>query len=201
MIPHLTYIFVYNCILAPNIVLSAAHCVPTNVNGMLANINNFDLGRPGSDNQKAERIPISTIRVHSAHGLGASLSNDFALFKLSSPSSNPTVRLNTNANIPKLSDPELTVIGWGTTVQGVNSRPSVLQEVDVDYVSNNACKGAYGFNAVTNDMICCREAGQGACQGDSGGPLVLKGSDGSGDLQVGIVSWGYDCALEAYPGT
>lgn len=93
-------------------------------------------------------------------------------------------------------------MGWGTTREGVNSPPDVLQEVEVNYISNTACKRAYGSSAVSSEMMCCREAGQGACQGDSGGPLVIKGNNGEGsDVQVGLVSWGYDCALASYPGT
>lgn len=92
----------------------------------------------------------------------------------------------------------LTVMGWGTTIQGTNAPPPVLQEVNVNYISNSECIPRYGPGDVTNDMMCCVEAGQGSCQGDSGGPLVIQGS--SGDIQVGIVSWGIDCALREYPG-
>ena len=44
-------------------------------------------------------------------------------------------------------------------------------------------------------MICAGKAGKDSCQGDSGGPMV----DSEGK-QVGIVSWGYGCADEGYPG-
>jgi hypothetical protein len=45
-------------------------------------------------------------------------------------------------------------------------------------------------------MICAGEANTGPCFGDSGGPLVLRGSasDGSGDVQIGVVSAGSKCA-------
>jgi hypothetical protein len=37
------------------------------------------------------------------------------------------------------------------------------------------------------------------CQGDSGGPIVVsKGNDGY--IQVGIVSFGQDCAMPDFPG-
>ena len=32
-----------------------------------------------------------------------------------------------------------------------------------------------------------------SCQGDSGGPAVVPAKDGSGFVQVGVVSWGRGC--------
>merc|ERR1719387_1210144 len=51
-------------------------------------------------------------------------------------------------------------------------------------------------------MICAGVEGGGkdSCQGDSGGPLFLKKADGSELVQVGVVSWGNECANAAFPG-
>jgi secreted trypsin-like serine protease len=109
------------------------------------------------------------------------------------------IRLNEDSNEPQVGD-SLTVMGWGTTILGESAEPDVLQEVDVSYLSNNACRFSYPNQGVTNDMMCCLEAGQGSCQGDSGGPLIIPGANSAGDVQAGIVSWGILCALDAYPG-
>jgi trypsin len=121
------------------------------------------------------------------------------LLKLSTESKNTPVKINSNPSSP-LNGDELTVIGWGTTKQGVNRPPSALQEVAVEAITNTACRGSYSQSAVSSDMLCCDETGRGACQGDSGGPLIYKGSGASDDVMFGSVSWGYDCALPGYPG-
>ena len=43
-------------------------------------------------------------------------------------------------------------------------------------------------------MLCAGEEGKDSCKGDSGGPLTCDG------YHCGVVSWGYGCALAAYPG-
>lgn len=39
-----------------------------------------------------------------------------------------------------------------------------------------------------------------ACQGDSGGPLVIFGEAKKHPILVGVVSWGFGCAIPKYPG-
>ena len=36
--------------------------------------------------------------------------------------------------------------------------------------------------------------------GDSGGPAILRGNTAEQDVQVGIVSWAFGCALSNFPG-
>nr|DAA64573.1 TPA_exp: trypsin 2A [Locusta migratoria] len=86
----------------------------------------------------------------------------------------------------------VTITGWGALSSG-GSSPTQLQAVTTSVVARSTCNSAYG-GEITDRMICAGETGKDSCQGDSGGPLV------SGSTQYGIVSWGYGCAEEGYPG-
>ena len=80
-----------------------------------------------------------------------------------------------------------------------------LMEVDVKLITNEDCEqssdgmGNSYHNQIMENMMCAKDLGKDSCQGDSGGPLVLKSSQGA-DVQVGVVSWGYGCADEDFPG-
>ena len=91
------------------------------------------------------------------------------------------------------------VIGWGAIAwEGAGS--DVLLQVDLPIVSQQVCSNSYGAGDITDRMLCAGFAagGKDSCQGDSGGPLVVDNS--STWKQVGVVSWGNQCALPNFPG-
>jgi secreted trypsin-like serine protease len=115
-----------------------------------------------------------------------------------------------NGKSPKTTDLELKALGWGHTVDGLNGNPSdVLQEVTLNYVPNEECEKAaeneqisYG-DRITDDMMCTWESSRDTCHGDSGGPVVIANPNKESEipfLQVGIISWGEDCADHVFPG-
>lgn len=56
----------------------------------------------------------------------------------------------------------------------------------------------FTFNA--RQQVCAGVTGRDACQGDSGGPLFARMPSGGPAVQVGVVSWGFGCALTGFPG-
>lgn len=113
---------------------------------------------------------------------------------------NPNVEIISlpNADLALTDDDVLTVMGFGALSEiDYYTEPDVLQHVDVNYVNDTYCLGAYGTEYDPAVMFCAGRMPRGgfdACGGDSGGPIV------QGNVQVGIVSWGEGCARPGFPG-
>ncbi len=128
------------------------------------------------------------------------MKNDIALVELKSdiPAEYPRIKIpNQNdysvGNVVK-------VIGWGAT-EWDGPSASRLQEVQVPIVSDEKCDEAYAdYGGIFSSNICAGldYGGKDSCQGDSGGPLFYK--NGNTFLQVGVVSWGHECAAPGYYG-
>ena len=94
------------------------------------------------------------------------------------------------------------VAGWGTTSSG-GSLSAVLQSVKVDIFSHKYCEANSNYGMIFDETseFCAGKMSGGidSCQGDSGGPLVCVDENNHAIL-YGIVSWGYGCAFDGYPG-
>lgn len=192
-------------LIAPDIVLTAAHCQ-----------GGFDtavIGRTNLNSSDGESIPIKMETPHAEYN-DTNADNDFMLVLLERPTTMdfPFVKLNADSNSPSVGE-NVTVMGWGDIdVDLYNATyPDELMSVDVHIVSNQDCENSSGIivgldftydGAITDNMLCAADEGQDSCQADSGGPLVIQGRNGDGtdDVLVGVVSWGYGCALPDFPG-
>ncbi|ETN10410.1 hypothetical protein PPTG_10547 [Phytophthora nicotianae INRA-310] len=115
-------------------------------------------------------------------------SNDFAVLVLEKPSSFKSVAL------AALDDPDLKVgesaakIGWDDT-GGEGTMAYEPTREDVQLMSNDNCLD--GMN-VDDTMLCSRGIPNVAsCTGAYSGSLVVERP--SGDVLVGVLSWGDDC--------
>lgn len=181
-------------IIAPNMVLTAAHCME-GVDGNKPNMQ-VRVGAHSLKDGSGQAIKVAKTYTNQEY---PKLSKDVAVLQLAE---NITDK---NTKIVKLADQSffdakvkvgtpLKVSGWGTLTSG-GAMPEKLMAVDVPYVTNEVCNSsaAYGGKVQATE-ICAgyQEGGKDSCQGDSGGPLVVK--EGEDYVQVGVVSWGEGCA-------
>ena len=116
-------------------------------------------------------------------------------------------------------DSVATVTGFGTTSAESDQPSTRLLTVDVNIISNSACrsKNPVYSSKVVDTMLCASvpqggkvvqgvlcagtdilPTAQDACKRDSGGPLVQ--AEGGKNTLLGVVSWGQGCAEARYPG-
>merc|ERR1719400_804448 len=175
-------------------VLTAAHCTDGASPSSIAVL----LGEHRIDDSDFNRVAISAITDHPGYS-ASTLDNDFSILTLAEPvtfSSSVSPACLPATTSEDYAGQVATVSGWGTLSSGGN-QPTVLNDVQVTVQSNQDCNSAYG-NQITGNMICAASPGKDSCQGDSGGPLVTQ--ENNHYALVGVVSWGYGCAMAEYPG-
>ncbi|WP_424214295.1 S1 family peptidase [Streptomyces sp. BI20] len=174
------------------IVLTAAHCVSGSGNNtsITATAGVVDL-------QSGSAIKVKSTKVLQAPGYNGQ-GKDWALIKLAQPINLPTLKI---ADTTRYNTGDFTVAGWGAATEG-GAQQRYLLKATVPFVTDAACKNAYGTDLVPAEEICAGRLGVGGvdtCQGDSGGPMFRR-DDAGAWIQVGIVSWGQGCARPNYPG-
>jgi len=198
--------------------LTAAHCVENiSPQHLKVSVGEYDL-RNGIENTKA----VKRIYKHADYQLAVELNNDIALIELVESVDNLSITLVDLAATEQLAEDNspATVIGWGgrqgypATGGSTTDFPDVLHQVDLQLLTNEACKNILAQSStdtfegtfteidinITDAMICAYipGGGQSSCQGDSGGPLMIETNVGW--QQIGIVSWGIGCAADGFPG-
>jgi hypothetical protein len=185
-------------------VLTAAHCFYSDgrrvdnpagrfdvISGTANSVFPFDKG--------SQRSKVTKVYIHPDYP-GTSYDNDIALMRLENPVSvasyatlNTSSTLSGNATVPR----NVTVTGWGATLQGGSASPQLLQAT-FPVVDDETCSEAYRppKYKLTGNMLCAGlpKGGSAPCKGDSGGPLVVAGTA----VQVGVVSWGGCHDLQNY---
>ncbi|XP_078577348.1 trypsin-3-like [Branchiostoma floridae x Branchiostoma japonicum] len=184
-------------IIAPNWIVTAAHCVDGQSNPSQWRVSLGSHRRTSTDSTQQD-FSVTRIIMHESYDSNR-INNDVALMKLSgnaqfnnyvSPICLPTQDVAAGTNC--------VTTGWGDTGSGAST---YLMQATVPIMEWNKCNSAQYMNgAITDKMICAGydQGGKDACQGDSGGPLVCNYS-GKWTLD-GIVSWGYGCAQAYKPG-
>ena len=181
-------------LVAPNWVLTAAHCVDNSI--VLKDPKRLDV-IAGTLTYKTGgvRSDVEKMFVHPRwKQTGTELDFDATLLKLKTPMTAvaPIKLAAPNSTLPD--GLSVRVTGWGAISEGGPVSDKLLF-ANVPVVSNAECNKPESYDGrITAQMFCAglRAGGLDSCQGDSGGP-VMSAASGTREL-VGIVSWGFGCA-------
>jgi secreted trypsin-like serine protease len=169
--------------IAPQIVLTAAHCIPDSGPNttLTATTGAVDLEDPG-------RTVTQSTDVYKPGGVW--YEEDWGLVKLATPLNVPILPI---ATTPEYNNGTFTVAGWGRSVNG-GPQQRYLQQAEVPFLDDASCKTKVNTPQFgpSRNVCAATEQGRSECGGDSGGPLLHRDTDSSW-IQVGIVSWGGDC--------
>ncbi len=174
-------------------VITAAHCVDFIVSTSYLEI--LVGTQTLSDSGKGRRIAVADIIID-PKWTPRTFNFDVAILKLATAVTDISSAQLAPRNTEPVPNAQSTVSGWGSLASG-GSFPFNLQTVVVPNWDRATCNGRDAYNGqILSSMFCAGETGKDSCQGDSGGPIT----DITNTTLIGIVSWGFGCALPLKPG-
>jgi trypsin len=195
-------------LVAPTIVVTAAHCVLEGARQVPVSSYRVVSGRSALNDVgsgSSTRVIDSVIWVDD---FGKPLYDgdqqwDVALVVLDSPAAGTPISIAGPDERSLWAPGRLArVSGWGVT-ESAPYGTNYLRSTSVALLPDSACRRAYrghgGFRSATQTCGGRALGRHDTCQGDSGGPLVAYSADGTPRL-VGVTSFGEGCAGKYFPG-
>eukprot|EP00546_Thalassionema_frauenfeldii_P013468 CAMPEP_0178911158 /NCGR_PEP_ID=MMETSP0786-20121207/9523_1 /TAXON_ID=186022 /ORGANISM="Thalassionema frauenfeldii, Strain CCMP 1798" /LENGTH=209 /DNA_ID=CAMNT_0020583541 /DNA_START=17 /DNA_END=646 /DNA_ORIENTATION=- len=125
-------------VIAPDLVISAAHCPASSYADVVVNPHNIDYPQLAT-----ETFAVADTVSHPLYETINGYDHDIRIIKLDGLTNQPILRLNADGMLPE-NGTDLQVMGWGKIRTGTFSPGSaILQEVDVVTMTNEACENAY----------------------------------------------------------
>lgn len=184
-------------ILAPRLVITAAHCVADLGRRQIRRIEIVS-GRTNLDSKKGQvvrvtglRMPVNSSGKRRYRTILGAADWDVALLTLASPLSSQPIRIAGPGEEETWKQGSVAwTTGWGNISGYSNRVPARLQVARQVIMGNGLCRRADGVAFQPTRMLCFGGPGgnASACLGDSGGPLVVNTSDGY--RLVGLTSYG-----------
>jgi len=193
-------------VIADQWVLTAAHCLYDR-RGDLLRLSDYKIAVNAAnllDEGAITELIVANAFIHPDYDHTAkNPHSDMALLELANPTGITPIALSTKPT-NELIGLVGTASGWGAVDMSNPNNPGFpaqLQQVDVPLVALDVCNSPISYqNALLENQLCAGypEGERDSCVGDSGGPLVVT-HEGV-EQQVGIVSFGFGCALPNYYG-
>lgn len=184
-------------VVAPRIILTAAHCVEDVERGTITPTANYALSTGVADPRQAGPTNIfHIVATHVFPGFDPGvLHGDAAILVIDHPTSVPPLSLAGAGDAALYAGgAEAQLTGWGLTKAGAKEAPSNLQSTTTLVQTSSSCRQLvkdFYKPYLPEAQVCVLAADRksGGCFGDSGGPAIAKRPDGT-PVQLGITSTG-----------
>jgi secreted trypsin-like serine protease len=203
-------------LVSPTKVLTVAHCFVDSRSGKPRSVNGMTVvaGRTLLTSKAGKEVPVRSAAVHPKYKGNRDSDYDVAVLTLAKPMVGlPTVELARAADRElERAGANAVVAGWGQHRLPDPRRGGADGAVDETRpdAGGAAADGRHpGVRPLLRParpvvrgrsptMVCAYKRSVDSCQGDSGGPLFVQRKDEV--VQIGVVSYGFGCAVSNYPG-
>lgn len=190
-------------VIAPAVVLTAAHCLVDEQTGAPRSAAGVTVltGRVDRSASGGQVLGASRVLVHPAYDRAA-IRADLALILLSEATTAPPLAVvgSGDAGLASGGTPAA-IAGWGLTTPGDAGAAQRLQTAATTILDPSACTRLLGADFDNGATICAVDSptfAAATCRGDSGGPLIVVRRDGV-PVQAGVISWGSEACTARVP--